>query len=185
MLDKAKFTEKAHTAILIALYEASSRSRKPVNPLHLLLGLLRADPELFQLLSPIKGADVVECLRDKLKRFASKRRESRSITERPPFSPAMQEIIKSAVAESRVRGHSRVNTGHLLLGLLTNDYMCDQTKMFGLIGRRKLSIKRMLTDCGVDIGLIIEKINDESLTPQSRPASGPVLRGKSSRMNAH
>jgi len=185
MLDKAEFTEKAYTAILIALYEASPRAPQPVTPAHLLLGLQRADPELFRLLSPTNDADVTECLRDKLKRFASNRRGSQTVTARPPLSSAMQEIIEFAKEQSRARGHSKINTGHLLFGLLASDQLCEQPKMFGFVRRKKLSIKQVLIDCGLDAEHLAEKINDENMTPQSRPVGSPVLRGKSSRARIH
>src|SRR5258705_2965852 len=103
MLHRERFTEKTYRAIVFARSESSPRGPRPVQPEHILLGLLRSDPELLCLLSSGE-TDVVGGIHKALKAFISKRRKSWVSEELWLYAPSTEKIVEFAANESQRLG---------------------------------------------------------------------------------
>jgi ATP-dependent Clp protease ATP-binding subunit ClpC len=181
MLHRERFTEKAYRAIVFARSESSPRGPQPVQPEHILLGLLRSDPELFRLLSSGE-TDVVGVIHRALKAFISNRRKSWVSKDLWSYAPSTEKIVEFAANESQRLGQELIGTEHLLLGLLLSEHQSEPPRMLGLLKRRPISVSEVLRMHGFDPEAVAAQINSGNITPQTIEADGgPVLRGKSSR----
>jgi ketosteroid isomerase-like protein len=110
-----RFTEKARRVIFFGRYEASRYGSAYIETEHLLLGLMRQDP---QLLKQFLGAqaDVTE-IRAEVERHITKRERIATSVE-VPLTAECKESLRFAMEESERLGHTAVGTEHLLLGLL-------------------------------------------------------------------
>jgi ATP-dependent Clp protease ATP-binding subunit ClpA len=110
-----RYTEKARRVIFFARYEASLSGSTAIEPEHVLLGLLREDPALFQELRPDSPGEVAEI---------RKSVESRFPPPREKVGPSIDLPLSSGAKEAlRLAGSERpecqnVGTGHLLLGII-------------------------------------------------------------------
>lgn len=181
MLHRERFTEKAYRAIVFARSESSPRGPRPVQPEHILLGLLRSDPELLCLLSSGR-TDVVGRIHRALKAFISKRRKSWVSEDLWLYAPSTEKIVEFAANESQRLSQDLIGTEHLLLGLLQSEHRSEPPHRLGLLRRRPISVSEILRTHGLDSDTVAAQINSGNITPQTMVADGgPVLRGKSSR----
>ncbi len=150
----AALTEKARRVFFFARYEASQWGAVPVEPEHVLLGLLRADGELFCLLAPSRP-EIVEDIISSIKKLAP-RNGGESPTSVMPLSGSTLEMIQLAAEETGRQGHRHVGTEHLLLALL--------------LGSNFL-IKTLLERHGLSVGGVRDQVCRGSITPQSGQGS--------------
>lgn len=112
-----RYTESARRALFFARYEASELSRTSIEPVHLLLGVLRARKgatgKLFALWQ-ISYEDV----RPKVD---AGRGEKLPTSTEIPFSTESKRVLDYTAQESDRLGHSYIGTEHLLLGLLREE----------------------------------------------------------------
>jgi uncharacterized protein (TIGR02246 family) len=110
-----RFTEKARRVIFFARYEASQYGSPYIETEHLLLGLLREDPALVRRFSGLKI--VAADLRIDIERNIP-RRERISTSVEMPLTDECKKVLNLAGEESERLAQRRVETEHLLLGLL-------------------------------------------------------------------
>jgi len=166
MFERTEFTEKAYMVIVFARHECCPRRSRPVKAEHLLLGLLRADPNLFQNLLPGRN-DIVANIRKELKSFTAQRIKSWSAPLPPPLSLAAQEVLTIAQDESKKMGEKLIGTEHILLGLLQS----KKARLFGLIERGSSRASRILQDQGLRAEDVRARLSAGSITPQSQLAN--------------
>lgn len=109
-----RYTEKARRVIFFARYEASQYGSLYIETEHMLLGLLREDPNLTRLLPNMKSVD--EIRREAELHIEARERISTSVEI--PLSAQCKRALNLAAEEAdRLASHS-ICTEHLLLGLL-------------------------------------------------------------------
>jgi 2-C-methyl-D-erythritol 2,4-cyclodiphosphate synthase len=115
MIDR--FTEKARSALGYALHEARQRGNFAIEPIYLVLGLAQVNTELFQRLGI--GEEEIAKLRETLPPAGE------PITPTTPtantFSKEMSAVLAQAAREAEMMGHRPVGTGHVLLGIISED----------------------------------------------------------------
>jgi ketosteroid isomerase-like protein len=110
-----RFTEKARRVIFFARYEASQYGSHSIETEHLLLGLVRQDPQLLKQFLGEK-ADAEE-IRAEVERHITKGERIATSVE-VPLTAECKQSLKFATEESERLGHRAIGTEHLLLGLL-------------------------------------------------------------------
>jgi hypothetical protein len=108
-----RYTEKARRSIFFARYECSALGSAEIGAEHLLLGLLREDHMLRDLL----GLGALEQIRQAIK-ARSKGGESTPTSVDLPLTGDAQRALQYADEESRALFHRTIDCGHLVLGLL-------------------------------------------------------------------
>lgn len=109
-----RFSEKARRVIFFARYEASQLGGRGIEPEHLLLGLLREDEVLLKHLLPGDGRKKLQ------ERLRSEYRRSPSLATyvEIPLSDEAKRALHLAAQEADRLEERRIDTPHLLLGLL-------------------------------------------------------------------
>ena len=114
-----RFTERAQNAITLASEEAVSLNHEYVGTEHVLLGVIKAGGSAADVLNAL-DVDLDRTLREIEKLI---RGDHKSATGgRLPWTPRASKIIEYAKEESQRYKHGPVNTAHLLLGLLREDF---------------------------------------------------------------
>lgn len=150
-----KYTELAQRAVFCARYEAHTRGATVVRPEHLILGLLRADRELFELCAPELAVDQIRTtLESGLSRHRVLARKNLI-----PFSRATRRVLNLAKNESDSSGHSKIGTEHILVGLIRG----ERLHTFQLFRKHRSWISFVLRECGVDPDQILQKIHTGQL----------------------
>ncbi len=111
-----KYTDQAREVILYARKEASLSGASTINAEHILLGLMKADIQLF---AGLHGG--VLLVRDELRKRAAARSPEVSrgrITEEITFNSESRQVLICAFEEAAFMSSPTVDTRHLLLGLL-------------------------------------------------------------------
>ena len=111
------FTEASRRALRLAQKEAERMQRASVGTEHLLLGLLRekegiASRVLHEL--GLQSGDVQHWA----ERLSTLRRQSQLISAEIEPTPRTKRVLELAVDEARRRGDPRIDTHHILLGLI-------------------------------------------------------------------
>lgn len=112
-----RFTEQALKAFLNAKNWANRLRSPTVTPEHLLLGLLDDESALAVQLLQQWGVDPQQ-LRAEMERQLALTAPRRPPTEPPIWSPALQQTVHWAAEEARALRENRIESVHLLLGLL-------------------------------------------------------------------
>lgn len=112
-----RFTENARRAIFFARYEASQSGVPYIDTEHLLLGLMREDRPLTQMLLPGRPEEEIRAAVEK----RGGPREAIPSSADLPLSSESKRVLSYAVEESDAFSHPYVGTEHLLLGLLRQE----------------------------------------------------------------
>jgi len=107
-----KFTERARRVIFFGRYEASKTGSTTIETEHLLLGLIRENPNLFDKIPNVKTPE----FRDEVYPGPNLPPVSTSIDL--PLSNSAQRVLQYADKEHSALGDSSISSGHLLLGIL-------------------------------------------------------------------
>jgi ATP-dependent Clp protease ATP-binding subunit ClpC len=161
-----QYTELARRAVFCARYEAQSHGAVVVCPEHVILGLLRADRQLFELCAPELNVDQIRAtLESRLSRRPTVDRKNLI-----PFSWATRRVLSLAKRESDSSVHPKIGTEHILAGLIR----AEQVHTFLSFLTRRSWISMVLRECGVEPNQILQRIRagqldwrpkDESATP--------------------
>ena len=111
-----QFGEKTRLAMAYALEAARQDGRKSPEAIHFLVGLARANPDLFKKL----GLDPEEISKIHAARRGKKLPNS-ALAGMIPFSENVRLVLKRASEETKKSAHRHVGTGHLLLALFLED----------------------------------------------------------------
>ena len=110
-----RYTERARRVIFFARYEASQYGSTYIDTEHLLLGLVREDPEVVRrFLGP---NSVTTDIRDEIERQIT-RGERISTSVEVPLTNDCKKILNMAGEEAERLAHRWIGTEHLLLGML-------------------------------------------------------------------
>ncbi|MGH9431674.1 MAG: Clp protease N-terminal domain-containing protein [Terriglobia bacterium] len=124
-----RYTQKARRVIFFGRYEASNFGAQYFETEHLLLGLLREDPELVQKLLP---KDAAESIRKQVAEHKpTQGRVSTSVDM--PLSQECKRVLAFAAEEAERLAHRHVGTEHLFLGLLREE-KCFAAQLLGQFG---------------------------------------------------
>src|SRR5258708_4586351 len=91
------FTEKARRVVFFARYEASLSGGQTIDPEHILLGLLREDPELFRRIAPDREISH-NAISNEIKALYSGA-PARGASVDMPLAPASKQVFAAAVVE--------------------------------------------------------------------------------------
>lgn len=143
-----KYTEDARKTIFFARDEASKRDARSIAPAHLLLGALRADPEIIQRLSS-GSAQSLDDFRFAISTLVPLVNESARLKELP-LSPGSKEVLHSANEVSQSMGHRHIGVEHLFLGLFSEE------NRYGKSEEDEIDLKNVLSESGF-VGNSIEQ----------------------------
>ena len=159
--DEAACTPVARRALFFARGEALNHGGPPVEPEHLLLGLVSADSELLRLTSDCRF-DVTARIRASIESLMPLKPVSGTWPEVPHLSISASTCLVVALNESRNLGHTHIGSEHILLGLLAYPSAASQ----------------ILNDLGFSADTVRDRVRGGSITPQIGQATGnAVLRG--------
>src|SRR5215831_17936990 len=153
----SRYTRKARRVLRFATGEARRDGTDRVEPRHLLLGLLEADPGLV--LRFLHPGTSTSALRESLTYSVSGHRDqSGAATSQVPVSNETGSVLQCAEHERRCLGHRHLGTEHLLLAFLQDKSPPGEIlRAFGL----KLSeVRRQL-------GFTQHNFTDSSMTATS------------------
>lgn len=114
-----RYTETARRTIFFARYEASHAGSPYVEPIHLLAGLLREDKALFWGLLGRQGA--LDGLRGEIDARMQTGKEKLATSVDLPMSRECKQALQHAMEEADRTHSRRIDTRHLLIGLLSMD----------------------------------------------------------------
>ena len=170
MSRQREYTQQASSAVFHSRYEACLHGAHSVKPEHLLLGLLRADPELFRLLSP-RAAEIDE-FRAAFESSIPSRPvvDSKSLT---PLSRAARQVLKIAVKEGESLGDNFVGTEHILVGLIHP----SGSRLSHFIKKSRPRIGEILSNCGFDVAQILLGIRSGKFNSHARAKDQTAVLG--------
>jgi len=111
-----RYTEKARRTIFFARYEAAQAASPTIQPAHLLLGILREDPELVTRGS--SNGRSVKSIREAIAARTPPPKELISTSVELALASETKRVLAYAHEESQSLSHRHIGTEHLLLGLL-------------------------------------------------------------------
>jgi hypothetical protein len=111
-----RYTEKARRTIFFARYEASQYGSPYIESEHLLLGLLRENRHVAQLLPPGSWETIRKQIDD-----CSPKRQSVSTSVDLPLSNECKRVLVYAAEEAERLTHKHIGTEHLFLALLREE----------------------------------------------------------------
>jgi len=156
-VEERTYTPKAKRSLFFARYEATRSGNVEVEPEHLILGLIRADPELLRRLSGL-SPDPVSYIRAAVEVGTAFGVKS-TIGELPPLSRSAQQALDSAFVQSQNLNHDYIGTEHILLGLLG----------------QSSTVSQVLRELGFMVEDIIPKIAGGSITDQHQQETSQAL----------
>ena len=160
------YTELARRAVFCARYEAHTGGATVVRAEHLILGLLRADRQLFELCAPELNVDQIRA------RFESRLSRPRTLNRKIPFSRATTRVLNLAKKESASSDHPTIGTEHIMAGLITAERVT-----FQFFGKRRSWLSNVLRECGVDPDQILQRIRTGQVDWRRKPERATVALG--------
>ena len=112
-----RFTEQARKAVVLAQEEARRLGHNYIGTEHLLLGLLRQDQGAAARALSSVGVTLNETC-EQIESMVGRGEEG--TPEQSPFTPRSKRVLDFSLREALQLGHSYVDTGHVLLGLVSD-----------------------------------------------------------------
>ncbi len=113
-----RYTEKARRAIFFARFEASGLGGSYIEPEHLLLGLLRADPALAHRV--LRSIEAIQSVRERIEAHFPAG-EKLPTSADMPLNAECKRVLEYAAEEADRIDHKDIGPEHLLLGLLREE----------------------------------------------------------------
>lgn len=110
-----RFDDSARRAVDYASEEARILNHNYVGTEHILLGLIREDDGIVAKLLVAAGVEI-DAVRAQVKALIGTGGYSPS--GHIPYTPRAKKVLELSIRESIQLGHSRINTGHILIGIL-------------------------------------------------------------------
>jgi len=129
-----RYTEPARRAVFYARYEASQLSSAYIEPVHLMLGLLREDSLLVRMLS---GGEV-EAIRTEVEQTHKPGPKISTSVDMPLSHSAKRALDRARDAADELRSRP-IDTGHLLLGLLA----IQEPPVAEILARHRIDVPRL------------------------------------------
>lgn len=147
-----RYTEKARRTIFFARYEASQLGGPAIEVEHLLLGLLRENPEIIGKLFP--APETAAAIRAEIER-SNTFHEKVSASVDLPLSPMAKRVLMNAAAESEKRHDRHIGPEHLLLGIIREEAsLASQALM-----RHGLTAEKVITLMGGEVERFVSRTN--------------------------
>ena len=150
-----RYTERARRVIFFARYEASNFGGVTIETEHLLLGLLRENPDMLNHFT--RDASTNDNVR-KLVEGRITMREKVPTSVDLPLSEECKRILACAAEEAERLLHKHIGPEHLLLGMLREE---------------KCVARQILCDCGFRLNTIREELARNPI-PQTTPAQTTI-----------
>lgn len=147
-----KYTEGARKTIFYGRDEASRRSARSIGPEHLLLGLLRAEPETIRCLMPGR-VHISDDLRLSINAVVPLVSEDSKLNELA-LSAETKEVLHAACDVSQSMGHHHIGVEHLLLGLFSEEHR------YGRSADSTIDTRSLLVEFGFNKKIIAERIRN-------------------------
>ena len=141
-----KYTEKARRVIFFARYEASQLGAVAIEPHHILLGLIREDPQLISRFCALTPAQL-DVIRNKIRAVTGESAKVSAYVDMP-LSVHAKHVLTCAADESQLLNHRHIGTEHLLLGLL-REYQTTAAEI--------------LIELGVDFNTVRDELRDRTV----------------------
>ncbi len=127
-----RYTVRARRVIFFARYEASELGGLSIEPEHLLLGLVREDPDVFETL--ISSGDSLESLREEVTKKAQTGHPNVSTSAEMPLDNSSKRALTYAAEEADRLLSQSIDSRHILLGLLRTEGTpaCEVLRQHGL-----------------------------------------------------
>ena len=152
-----RYNEKARRTIFFGRFEASTFGSSFIETEHMLLGLLREDPELASRF--LRSQAGVESIRRQIEAQTTPRQKVSTSVDLP-LSHSSKRVLAFGAEEAEQLNHKYIGTEHLLLGLLREET--------GLA-------RQLLRERGVDLPTVREWVQ-QSTTPVARGGTPPLAR---------
>ncbi len=130
-----RFTEKARRTIFFARYEANALGSPNIECEHLLLGLLREDPDLAR--GIFESPEAPAAIRREIE--AHRRGEKLTTSMDLPLSHESKRVLAYAAEEAEQANNLAISTKHLLLGLLRE----ENSAVANLLARHGVQLNRV------------------------------------------
>ena len=166
-----KFTERARRVVFFARFEVHERQGWAIEPEHLLLGLIREDPELFRLLVG-ETEDPAGAILIALNAYLVQSDRVRPV-EDIPLSPFAKQVLRLAEETSRDMGHSYIGTEHLLLAIFQQG-QSKKRRWFSLVPEVESAASRILRENRFDSERVASRIASGSITRQTKDSANGV-----------
>jgi hypothetical protein len=111
-----RYTEKARRVIFFARYEASEFGAPYIETEHMLLGLMRENPVLLQLMPDLQP----ESVRKEIVARSPLREKTRTSVDLP-LSNECKRVLAYAAEEAELLASQTIGPGHMLLGLMREE----------------------------------------------------------------
>ena len=125
-----RFTDQSRRAVVLAQEEARRLDHNHIGTEHLLAGLTREEQDAAGRALASAGVSL-EAVRGQIE--ARSGRGQRPPSGHIPFTPRAKKCLELALRETIKLRHHSIGTGHLLLGLLTEDD-CTAVQILGELG---------------------------------------------------
>jgi ATP-dependent Clp protease ATP-binding subunit ClpC len=154
-----RFTDKSRRAVVLGQEEARYLNHNYIGTEHLLAGLRREN--LGVAARALDSACVtMDAVRAEIEKLVGRGKQAPS--GHIPFTPRAKKCLELSLREALNLGHNHITTGHLLLGLISNDD-CTAVKVLGGLG----------TDLGQLRVRVIQEIEDHPEDQDSGPPMHP------------
>lgn len=110
-----RFDDSARRAVDYASEEARMLNHNYVGTEHILLGVIREDDGIAAKLLVAAGVEI-DAIRAQVKALIGT--GGYSLSGHIPYTPRAKKVLELSIRESLQLGHSRINTGHILIGIL-------------------------------------------------------------------
>lgn len=110
-----RFDDSARRAVDYASEEARMLNHNYVGTEHILLGVIREDDGIAAKLLVAAGVEI-DAVRAQVKALIGT--GGYSLSGHIPYTPRAKKVLELSIRESLQLGHSRINTGHILIGIL-------------------------------------------------------------------
>jgi ATP-dependent Clp protease ATP-binding subunit ClpA len=139
-----RYTERARRAIFFARYEASSFGGDCIEPEHLLLGILREDKTICDLLGGVRGAEEI---RKQIEAYSDPSKPQTPTTVDMPVSPPLNRILAYGAQERERLNHRHIETLHLSLGILSE----RESFAASLLNQAGIDAEKLMAACEADL----------------------------------
>ena len=154
-----RFTDKSRRAVVLAQDEARQLNHNYIGTEHLLAGLRREN--LGVAARALESAGItMDAVRAEIEKLIGRGLQAPS--GHIPFTPRAKKCLELSLREALNLGHNHIGTGHLLLGLISNDD-CVAVQVLGGLG----------TDLGQLRARVIREIEDHPEDQGSLPPLHP------------
>lgn len=110
-----RFDDSANHVVLLASEEAGMLKHNYIGTEHILLGLIHEGDGIAAKLLAAAGIEL-DAVRDQVKELIGTGGYSQ--LGPIPYTPRAKKVLELSIRESLQLGHSRINTGHILIGIL-------------------------------------------------------------------